>query len=401
MAGDGTRGYKGDGGPAKSSRLNGPFDVAADASGNIYIADTNNHRIRLMTKSTGIITTVAGDGTVGYFGDGGPATSAGLYFPFGLALDASGNIYIADYWNNRIRLVTKSTGIITTVAGDGTKSYQGDGELATVTGLNDPTHIAVDESGNIYITDRSTYRIRMVTKSDGIIDTVAGNGVRGQSGYGGLAISASLFNPAGIAIDASGNIYIADSYRILMVTKSTGIITAVAGDGTEGYKGDGGPATSASFFNTYGLALDASGNIFIADKGNERIRMVTKSTGIITTVAGGGLKTTPDLGDGGDATLAYVNYPRGIALDASGNIYIASTGYNRIRMVNRTGYATPAPPTRLPTTPPPTAPTPPTVTYPTPRPTRRPTSPPSLALPSSLPSGKTPSSQRRRAVTAK
>ena len=381
MAGDGTEGYKGDGGQATSAGLKFPFGVAADASGNVYIADTQNHRIRLMTKSTGIITTVAGDGTEGYRGDGGQATSAGLNYPYGVALDSSENIYIADYWNNRIRMVTKSTGIITTVAGDGTEGYQGDGELATATGLNHPIHIAVDESGNIYISDSYTYRVRMVTKSNGLIDTIAGNGERGQSGYGGLATSASLFNPGGIAIDASGNIYIADSYRILMVTKSTGIITSVAGDGTEGFKGDGGPATSASFWYNYGLALDASGNIFIADVNNNRIRMVTKSTGIISTVAGGGLKTTTgdgvvNLGDGGEATLAYVYAPRSIALDASGNIYISSPEYNRIRMVDRTGYAPPAPPTRLPTTPTPTAPTPPTVTYPTPRPTRRPTSPP-------------------------
>jgi trimeric autotransporter adhesin len=363
LAGDGIEGYKGDGGQATSAGLFNPFGVASDASGNVYIADTYNHRIRLVTKSTGIITTVAGDGTQGYEGDGGQATSARLSLPFAVAVDASGNIYIADYFNHRIRLVTKSTGIITTVAGDGTDRYIGDGGQATSTGLPYPFLFAVDASGNIYIADSDNSRVRMVTKSTGIITTVAGDGSRGHKGDGGLATSAGLYNPHGVALDASGNIYIADSFHIRMVTRSTGIITTVAGDGTEGYKGDGGQATSASFFFTFGLAVDASGNIYIADVNNDRIRLVTKSTGIITTVAGGGVKGgVESLGDGGQATSAYVYAPRGIALDASGNIYIATPEYNRIRQVNPIGPA--------PATPPGTSPTP------TPPPTCRPATPP-------------------------
>ena len=211
MAGDGTRGYKGDGGLATSAGLNTPYGVAVDASGNIYIADTNSNRIRLVTKSTGIITTVAGDGSISYSGDGGLATSAGLYYPYGVAVDASGNIYIADTVNGRVRLVTKSTGIITTVAGDGTTDYKGDGGLATSAGLYTPYGVAVDASGNIYIADINSNRIRLVTKSTGIITTVAGDGTLGYKGDGGLATSASLYYPFGVAVDASGNIYIVDT----------------------------------------------------------------------------------------------------------------------------------------------------------------------------------------------
>jgi trimeric autotransporter adhesin len=330
-----------------------------------------------VTKSTGIITTVAGGNvTEGFRGDGGPAISARFALPYRIAVDASENIYIADLNNNRIRLVTKSTGIITTVAGDGTQSYKGDGALATSAGVPSPYQIAVDASGNIYISDTNIRRVRLVTKSTGIITTVAGDGTQGYKGDGGLATSAGLTGPSGVAVDASGNIYIADFFRIRMVTKSTGIITTVAGDGTEGFKGDGGLATSANFFNPQGVAVDASGNVYFADGNNDRIRQVTMSTGIITTVAGGGVSSddVASFGDGGLATSAYVFAPRGIAVDASGNIYITTPAYNVIRLVNFKGPNPTTPPltspthspTRLPTTPPATPPTTPPVTSPAP-----------------------------------
>ena len=210
MAGDGTAEYKGDGTLATSAGLYTPNGVAADASGNIYIADTSNQRIRLVTKSTGIITTVAGDGIAGYKGDGGLATSAGLSDPRSIAVDASGNIYIADANNNRIRLVTKSTGIITTVAGDGTTNFKGDGGLATLASVSYPCGVALDVSGNIYIADTIHRRIRMVTKSTGIITTVADYVMEGRRR---LATSGSLGQPKGITVDALGNIYFADTQR--------------------------------------------------------------------------------------------------------------------------------------------------------------------------------------------
>jgi trimeric autotransporter adhesin len=211
VAGDGTVVYKGDGGLATSAGLLNPYGVTVDASGNIYIADTGNNRIRLVTSSTGIVTTVAGDGSYGYKGDRGPATSAGLYYPYGVTVDASGNIYIADTGNNRIRMVTKSTGIVTTVAGDGSYGYKGDGGPATSASLYNFYGVTVDASGNIYIADTSNYRIRLVTKSTGIITTVAGDGTYGNERDGGPATSAGLRNPRGVSVDASGNIYIADS----------------------------------------------------------------------------------------------------------------------------------------------------------------------------------------------
>ena len=335
---------------------------------------------------------MAGDGTRGYKGDGGLATSAGLYNPSGIAVDASGNIYIADTSNSRIRLVTKSTGIITTVAGDGTIEYKGDGGLATSAGLYTPNDVAVDASGNIYIADSGNHRVRLVTKSTGIITTVAGDGIAGYIGDGGLATSASLYSPYGVAVDASGNIYIVDTsnHRVRLVTKNTGIISTVAGDGTVGYEGDGGLATSAGLYYPYGIALDASGNIYISDNGNYRIRLVTKSTGIITTVAGDG--TGGYNGDGGLATSASLYYPYGVAVDASGNIYIVDTGNIRVRLVNPTASTASLAPSMSPLSlVPSTSPTT-SLSF---RPSSPPSEPPTTSLssrPSLLPSGKTPSS---------
>jgi trimeric autotransporter adhesin len=352
VAGNGSYGYGGDGGPATLASLRNPNSVAVDASGNIYIADTWNYRIRMVTKSTGIITTVAGNGSISFTGDGGLATSEALSHPRGVAIDVSGNIYIADTSNNCIRMVTKSTGIITTVAGNGSKGFSGDGGQATSATLFYPYGVAVDASGNIYIADTWNHRIRMVTKSTGIITTVAGGDSRSfYGGDGGLATSAGLNHPYGVAIDLSGNVYIADTrnHRVRMVTKSTSIITTVAGDGSPASSGDGGQATSAEMYLPCGVAVDASGNIYIAVCGTQHIRMVTKSTGIITTVAGSGLSAYS--GDGGPATSAGFD-PSSVAVDLSGNVYIADAENNRIRQ-----FALPAATTAAPTTAPNATPT--------------------------------------------
>ena len=239
----------------------------------IFVEGVKTQRLLSAIHGTGAVTTVAGTGTGGYSGDGGPATSATLLYPWGVAIDTEGNIYIADTINDRIRKVTKSTGIITTVAGTG--SYwapSGDGGLATLAKVYRPRGVAIDTAGNIYIAGQGNGVIRLVTKSTGIITTVAG--IPDEIGYfgdGGPATSAKLGNPTDVAIDAAGNIYIADTENsvIRLVTKSTGIITTVAGTGTGGYTGDGGPATSATFYYPYNVAIDAAGNIYIDDYGNK------------------------------------------------------------------------------------------------------------------------------------
>jgi len=333
MAGNGTQGYSGDNGAATSASLHQPIGVAMDSAGNIYIADAANNRIRKVTAGTGIIITVVGNGTQGYSGDNGAATSASLDYPEGVAVDSAGNIYIADSVNLRIRKVAAGTGIITTVAGNGTYEYSGDKGAATSSSLNGPSGVAVDSAGNIYIAETGNNCIRKVAAGTGIITTVAGNGTYGYSGDNGAATSAGLEGPSGVAVDSGGNIYIADtgSNCIRKVAAGTGIITTVAGNGTHDYSGDNGAATSASLAWPYGVAVDSTGNIYIADYGSNRIRKVTAGTGIITTVAGFG--TIGYFGDNGPATSASLDYARGVAVDSAGNIYIADNENNRIRKV--------------------------------------------------------------------
>ena len=331
VAGNGIGGFGGDGGLATNAGFDFPKSVAVDSVGNIYIADANNSRIRKVDHATGVITTVAGNGTFGFNGDGGLATNAVLNHPYGVALDSAGNIYIADHYNSRIRRVDHTTGIITTVAGNGTAGYSGDGS-ATNASLNYPYGVALDSAGNIYIADFDNSRIRKVDHTTGIITTVAGSGAVDFSGDGGLATSAGLYWPRGVALDSIGNLYILDygNSRIRKVDQATGIIATVAGNGTFGFSGDGGLAMSATL-NPSGVALDSAGNIYIADADNSRIRKVDHATGVITTVAGNG--TFGFNGDGGLATNAVLNDPYGVALDSTGNVYIADTLNNRIRMI--------------------------------------------------------------------
>jgi trimeric autotransporter adhesin len=383
IAGDGTPSYGGDGGLATLAQLDFPFGIAVDASGNIYIGDTGNHRIRVVTNpvSSGTISTVAGDGTPSYGGDGGLATLAYLSNPSGIAVDASGNIYIADTGNHCIRMVTNpgSSGTISTVAGDGTPSYGGDGGLATLAYLSNPSSVAVDASGNIYIADTGNHCIRVVTNpvSSGTISTVAGDGTPSYGGDGGLATLAYLSNPSGIAVDASGKIYIADTgnHCIRVVTKSTGTISTVAGDGNSGYFGDGGLATLAQLAYPFGVAVDASGNIYIADSANSRIRIVTNpgSFGTISIVAGDG--NYDYFGDGVLATSARLNIPLGLCSDVLGNIYIADGENNRVRKVGDLTFPTESPtpsPTATPSLSPTATPTPSPTASPSPSPTATP-----------------------------
>jgi len=332
-AGNDTSGYTGDFGLATSAQLNSPSGIAVDGSGNQFIADYGNHCIRNVAANTGIITTVAGTGTPGFSGDGGAATSAELYFPTGIAVDSKGNIYVADFRNYRIRKINSVTGIITTVAGCGKIGYSGDGGQATLAEIS-PTGVALDAAGNIYVADNLNSRIRAVNASTGVITTIAGNGTKGYSGDNGPATSAELFNPWSVALDISGNIYVGDlnNHVVREIMKSSGKIVTVAGNvKLTGFSGDGGPATNASL-SVYGIAVDSSGNIYISDFANSRIRKVTASSGIISTIAGNG--SFGFYGNRIGAILAEINSPHGLAVDGIGNLFIADLGNNIIRKIS-------------------------------------------------------------------
>ncbi len=376
----------GDNGPATSALLDRPFSVAVDPAGNLYIADNNNARIRKVFN--GVITTIAGNGTCCFIGDGGSAATARLYTPNGVAVDPAGNLYIADtpislgygpysslfysnFYGTRVREVSNgvigtvavpaasglsvdyypkassfaadsagnlyiadlngnvirkvSNGVVTTVAGGG--SSLDDGVAATAAQLSAPSGIALDSSGSLFIADGYTHRVRKI--ANGIVTTVAGNGTPGFSGDNGPATNAQLGDVEGIAVDAAGNLYIADGKtRVRKVVNGT--ILTIAGNGTTGFAGDSGPATSAAI-NATAIAVDSAGNLFIA--GDSRIRKV--SGGVITTVAGNG---TPGLsGDNGPATSAQVGAPNSLAVDANGRLYISDGDYNWIRMLTPVG----------------------------------------------------------------
>jgi large repetitive protein len=321
----------GDGGPALQASLDLPAGLALDGAANLYIADSLHYRIRLVNAKTGIISTFAGNGTPGYTGDYGPAVGASMNTPSGVAVDGAGNVYIADTGNNVVRKVAASTGIITTVAGNGapgSATNVGDGGPATAANLNNPQGVTVDVAGNLFIADTSHHRIRRVDAVSGIITTVAGNGTAtgsgagGFSGDGGQAISAELNYPFTVAFDFAGNMYIPDSAnnRIRMVSAS-GIISTFAGTGTPAYTGDGAAATLAALWTPEGVIADPAGNVYIADTQNAAVRKVNALTGDITTIAVNA--GTEDLFNGNLYELIIYG-PIGIEIDDSGNIYVAN-----------------------------------------------------------------------------
>ncbi|WP_263409943.1 NHL domain-containing protein [Terriglobus tenax] len=327
-AGNGSVGYTGDNAAATAATLASPAAVAYDANGNLFLADANNHVVREVLKSSGNILTIAGNGSAGFSGDGGSATAAQLDTPAGIAVDASGNLYIADSHNHRIRRV--SNGTITTVAGTGVSGFSGDGGSATVAALSLPSGIAVDANGNLYIADTNNQRIRRV--SGGTISTIAGNGEQLFAGDGGAATSASLDSPTGVAVDTTGALYIADRHNQRIRKVSGGTITTLAGGGPVTFSGadggDGGNAAAAFLSRPTGVSVDATGNVYIADSNNNRIRKVSGST--IATAAGDG--TQGFGGDNGTATLAEFDTPRAVGTDALGNVAIADTSNQRVRL---------------------------------------------------------------------
>jgi sugar lactone lactonase YvrE len=330
VAGSGSSGTAGDGGSATSAQLLNVWNLAIDSAGNLFIADGD--RVRKVSGTT--INTVAGTQAAGFGGDGGAATKAQLSQPFGIGVDGRGNLLIADTGNNRVREVT-TAGIIMTIAGDGTHNYSGDGGPATSAQLYDPQGIAVSATGTVYVSEYG--RVRKFTPG-GSITTVVGTGIQGYSGDGSTATASLLNQPQGLAVDASGTLFIADSAnnRIRKVSAS-GNIALVAGTGTAGYSGDNGPATSAQLRDPEGLAMDAAGNLYIADTGNAVIRKIS-TTGTITTIAGTG--TQGFAGDGGAATSAQFVFPRGVAVDSGGNLYVADFGNGRVRKFTPGGTIT-------------------------------------------------------------
>lgn len=335
VAGNGTTNFSGDGGPATDAGLDLPASVALDTKGDLFIADASHNCIRKV-NTRGIITTIAGNGVPAYPGDGGPATNASLDWPTSVALGASGNVFIADLLNDRVRMV-ETNDIIITVAGSGTNN-PGDGGAATNADLGFPNGVAIDIKGRLFFTENAAFRVRKVN-TNGIISTVAGTlNQGGYSGDGGLAVNALLAAPDCVALDRLGNLFIADAVNNdIRKVDTNGIITTVAGvnpfSGISGYSGDGGAATNASLDNPDGMTVDSSGNLLFADSLNNRIRKVDTS-GIITTIAGNG--ATNFFGDGGPATNASLNGPFDVAVDSGGNLFIADGLNNRIRKVTNT-----------------------------------------------------------------
>lgn len=331
IAGNGTRAFGGDGGPATRALINEPRDTAIGPDGSIYVADTFNHRIRRIAPD-GIITTVAGDGTTAYDGDNQPATQASLYWPHDVTVDATGVLYIADSNHHRVRRVGLN-GVITTVAGRGASGSTGDGGPAVAARLKNPKSVAL-HGGYLYVAGLDN-RIRRVDFATGVISAYAGTGVPDYSGDGGPATAATLNAPQRLQVDSVGNVYVADTANnaVRRIDAVTGVISTVAGTGVRGYNGAAGPATLVHLNQPRGIALEGDGVLYVADSNNHRVRRVDLVTQTLTTVAG---STRGFTGDGGPARLAKFYQPRGLTVTPEGDLLVADTFNSRVRRIEHT-----------------------------------------------------------------
>jgi sugar lactone lactonase YvrE len=333
--GIGQPGFSGDGGPAVEARLNLPFDVALDARGDLYLSDTFNQRIRKVDRSTGRIINVAGDGKPGFSGDRGPAVEARLHEPYGIVLSPDGDLFFADRLNRRVRRVDGRTAMITTVAGDGSKATSGDGGPGTAAGLVEPNGVALSRDGRtLFIADVAGHRIRSIDLRSGRISTFAGTGRPRHDGDGGPAAKASIAGARAVDVGPDGSVYILEreGNSLRVVRPDTGTITTIAGTGARGYSGDGGPASSATFNGPKELAVDPAGNVWIVDTENHAIRVVDAATGRVRTAAGNG-RAGGD-GDGGPPASARLDRPHGVAVAPDGTFWIGDTHNHRIRRIN-------------------------------------------------------------------
>jgi hypothetical protein len=341
FVGTGTKGYVGDGGPAAKALLNQPFHCEVDAKGNLFIAEAENHCIRKVNLQSGIITTVAGNGKKGYSGDGGPATQATFNEPYAVVADAEDNLYIVDRLNAVVRKVDGKTGLVSTIAGNGMKGYSGDGGKGTQAMLREPNDCFFDGMGGLLIADVGDWRVRRLDLRTGIITTFAGIGRpkdfvkgkvdRSKIGDGGPATKAITVGARAVCVDAKGNTYICEREgSSIRKVDSKGIITTIGGTGQWGETGDGADARQAQFKGPKGIRCDKAGNIYVVDTENHSIRRIDAQTNVVTTVAGGRKGTG---GDGGPATQAGMDRPHGCVLDPQGNLYIADSNNHRVRKV--------------------------------------------------------------------
>ena len=340
--GSGKQGYSGDGGPAAAAMLDQPFDVTLDNLGRVLFSDTFNHRIRRFDPKSGLIETIAGSGSKGFSGDGGPATKAAMNEPYGIKLDkANEHLYIVDRLNLRVRRVNLKSGMIDTVGGTGKAAYSGDGGPAAQAGLVEPNGAALGPGPNgedtrLYISDVRGHRIRVVDLKTGIIETFAGTGQAKHNGDGGPAAKAGIFGARAVAVGPKGDVYIVEreGNSLRVVDAKTGIIRTIAGTGKKGDSGDGGPALQATFNGPKELCVGPDGSaVFVVDTENQKIRRVDLKTGLISTAAGNGQRGPA--GDGGPADKAQLDRPHGVAVDAAGRLWIGDTNNHRIRRVEQ------------------------------------------------------------------